>query len=169
MIRLDIGSLPEGHSHQDIEEAASELDMIADGVDLASPVKVSLDVTRSGDELHITGRASVDALLQCARCLEQYPSKVESPVEVMVMVGGEIADQEDDHLVRLPAGARYVDLTDEVRSELLVRLPLKPLCNEDCKGLCPACGINLNLGRCACRVERRDSRWDALKDFKGRG
>lgn len=166
MIRLDIGSLPEGHSHQDIEESASELDLVVEGGCLASPVTVSLDITRNGDEIYITGRAVVSALLQCGRCLEQYSSRLESPVEVMVIVGDQAVDQEDDHLARLPAGAKYVDLTDEVRGELLVRLPLKPLCRKDCRGLCPRCGTNLNLEKCSCHVERSDPRWDALKDFK---
>lgn len=169
MIKLDIGSLPEGHSRQDIEESASDLGLDVEGGCLTSPVAVSLDIARSGGEIYITGRAQVSAVLQCARCLEQYPSTLECPVEVMVIVGDEAVGQEDDHLARLPVGAKHVDLTGEVRSELLVRLPLKPLCREDCKGLCPRCGANLNLEKCSCRAERSDSRWDALRHLKKDG
>jgi uncharacterized protein len=169
VIRLDIGSLPEGHSHQDIEESASELDLILEGGVLASPVTVSLDITRSGGQIYITGRARVSAVIQCARCLEQYSSTLESTVEVMVIMGDEVVGEEDDHLARLPIGAKYVDITDEVRSEVLVRFPLKPLCRKDCKGLCPRCGANLNLERCSCHAERSDSRWDALKHLKSGG
>lgn len=169
MIRLEIGSLPEGHSHQDIEESVSELDLVLEGGCLASTVMTSLDVTRSGGEIYITGRARVGAVFQCARCLERYSSTLESPVEMMVIIGSEVVAEEDDHLARLPIGAKYVDLTDEVRSELLVRFPLKPLCKKDCKGLCPRCGANLNSETCSCRAEKSDSRWDALKHFKNDG
>jgi uncharacterized protein len=166
VIKLDIGSLPEGHSHQEIEEDASDLDLAVEGGSLSSQVNASLDVTRTGDEIYVTGRARVGALLDCARCLEPYSCVLEGPVQVMVMIGERAGGEEDDHLARLPVGARYIDLTDEIRSELLLRLPLKPLCSDACKGLCPVCGINLNRDKCSCRVERSDQRWDALKDLK---
>jgi uncharacterized protein len=169
VIKLDISSLPEGHSHQDIEASADGLDLALDGGCPSSPVTVSLDITRSGDEIYITGRARVDVLLQCGRCLEQYSSTLESPVEVMAALGDRVAGDQDDSLIRLPAGAKCLDLTDVVRSELLVRLPLKPLCRDDCRGLCPKCGTNLNVDACSCREEKSDSRWDALKHLKGEG
>jgi uncharacterized protein len=170
VIRLDIGSLPEGHSHQDIEEAASEIDLAIEGGRPASPVRISLDIIRSGDEILVAGRASVSVAFECARCLENFTSTVESPFNLVVIVGGEASGSGDEEsLVRAPAGAKSVDLAGEVRSELLVRLPLKPLCREDCRGLCPECGTNLNAARCACKGEDSDSRWDALKRFKTDG
>jgi len=61
---------------------------------------------------------------------------------------------------------QVADLTDMVRQELLLALPMKPLCSEECKGLCPRCGVNLNIETCDCRVKGMDSRWEGLKDLK---
>jgi len=168
VITLKIDSLPEGHSHQDIEAAASEIDLAIEGGRPASPVRLSLDINRGGDELLISGRASVSVIFECARCLESFTSEIEGLFDLMVVVGGEApAFGDEESLVRVPAGAKSVDLTDAVRSELMVRAPLKPLCREDCRGLCPECGTNLNVAGCACRGEDRDPRWDALKRLKG--
>jgi uncharacterized protein len=170
VIRLDLGSLPEGRSHQDIEEDAAELEIDLDGGRFSSPVAVSLDLSRNGDEILIDGRVKARIVLECARCLEEYPSTLEAPFNLMVMVGEKGGESgEEDSLVRVPGGAKYVDLTGTVRSELLVRLPLKPLCKEDCRGLCPECGTNLNSGGCSCEPQREDSRWDVLKRFKTDG
>jgi uncharacterized protein len=168
VIRIDIGSLPEGYSHLDLEEDASRLDVDLEGVRLVSPVKVGLDVSRNGDEIVLAGRARVEAVLECARCLEEYSCALDGPVAVVVVVGeapeGGVPAEED--VLRVPGGSKYADITQQVRSELLVHIPLKPLCKEDCKGLCPRCGIDLNCDRCSCHARSADSRWDALKDLR---
>jgi uncharacterized protein len=71
-----------------------------------------------------------------------------------------------ENVVELPAGAKSVDLTEYVRSELLVTVPFKPLCKETCKGLCPRCGTDLNAGSCECKPEQAESRWEALRHLK---
>lgn len=59
----------------------------------------------------------------------------------------------------------YINLTSLVREDILLELPTKILCKEDCKGLCPVCGQNLNLGSCSCNVKVTDPRWDKLKEL----
>ena len=168
MIRIDIGSLPEGHSHLDLEEDASQLDIGLEGVRLTSPVKVAFDVSRNGDQIVLTGQARVEASFECARCLEEYSCTLKGPMSAMIIIGeapeGAAPDEED--VLRVPGGSKYADITQQIRSELLVRIPLKPLCKEDCKGLCPSCGVNLNCEQCSCHAAGGDSRWDRLKDLK---
>jgi len=169
VIRLDISSLAEGHSHQDLEEDASELDIVLDGGRLVSPVALSLEIDKSGDDILLAGRATVAVRLECARCLEEYAFALEAPFQAMVVVGDQAEDTGREGVLRVPSGAKYVDLTDEIRSELLVRVPVKPLCDEGCRGLCPTCGTNLNRDTCSCTTGRSDSRWDALKHLKKDG
>jgi uncharacterized protein len=167
VLRLDLGSLPEGHSHQDLREEASELDIVLDGGRPVSPVAVSLEVDKNGDEIFLAGRATVTIQIECARCLKEYAHVLAAPFQMIVMVGeAPPAGEERENEVYVPSGSKYVDLTDEVRSELLVRVPLKPLCSKACKGLCPACGTDLNSAQCACEAAPGDSRWDALKRLK---
>ena len=170
MIKLDIGSIPDGLSHVDLTAEASELDVSLDGGHLESPVEVSLDVNRRGDDIFLKGRASVKAMLECARCLEEYFYVLEGPIDLLCVIGGEpgevdaCGDRED--VIEVPSGTKYVDLAGYLRSELLVLVPLKPLCDDGCRGLCPKCGANLNISPCSCGRESHDSRWDALKKLK---
>ena len=171
MIRIDVGSLPEGPSHLDIEEDASELEIDAPGARFASPVAVALDLTRNGDEIFASGEVAASVVFECSRCLEECECKVRGQLDLILLVGqgkrGE--DQvQSESLLRVPAGQKYADITDAVRSEVLLRFPLKPLCRDDCKGLCPECGANLNVKQCSCRAVGHDTRWDALKRFKQR-
>jgi hypothetical protein len=63
-------------------------------------------------------------------------------------------------------GQTVIDLSDDARQTVLLALPLKHLCREDCRGLCPQFGRNLNEGTCDCRETRLDGRWDKLKEFQ---
>jgi len=59
-----------------------------------------------------------------------------------------------------------VDLGPLIREQVLLALPTRPLCRDDCRGLCPQCGINLNHAECGCRVETFDPRLEALRSLK---
>ena len=170
MIKIDISSIPDGESTFDLREEPSDLGMELEGGRFDSPVRVNLDVTRNGDEVFLRGKARVKVVLECARCLKEYSCDLETPVQLWCELsssetgGGTLPDREN--VIEVAAGQKYIDLTDHVRSELLVLVPLKPLCREDCKGLCPRCGTDLNIGKCSCENEEHDSRWDALKKLK---
>jgi uncharacterized protein len=169
MLRLDIGSLPEGLSHVDLTAETSEWGDPLEGGRLEGRVKVGLDVTKAGHDVFVKGRATVEAVLECARCLEEYTCNLETPIELWVVIGGAKgggAAEERENVIDVQARAKYADLTDHVRSELLVQVPLKQLCKADCRGLCPECGTNLNAARCGCRIESHDSRWEDLKKMK---
>jgi uncharacterized protein len=169
VIKLDIGTIPEGSSEVALSVEAAELGEPPEDIRLETPVEVRLSVTRNGDDIFLKGKARVGAVLECARCLEKYSLVLESPVGVWCILGagGESADAgERENVIEVAADRKYVDLTDHLRSELLVLIPLKPLCKAECKGLCPKCGVNLNVGGCSCDTNTHDSRWDALKKIK---
>lgn len=170
MIKLDIGSLPDGLSHVDLTADASELGVTLEGGHLESPVELSLDVNRRGNDILLTGSASIKVVLECGRCLEEYACVLKSLLELWCMAGGESEETagcgDRENVIEIQGGAKYVDLAGQVRGAVLVLLPLKPLCEEACKGLCPKCGANLNVSPCTCDTDRHDSRWDALKKVK---
>jgi uncharacterized protein len=170
VIKLDIGLIPEGSSHLDLSADASELGVEMEGGGLQSPVTVSLDVNRTGNDIFLRGKANVTAMLECARCLDEYTLVLEVPVELWCLVASgtdeKEAGVERENVIEVPVRGKYVDLSDYLRSELLVVVPLKPLCKPDCQGLCPRCGANLNAAGCSCETEGHDNRWDALKKIK---
>jgi uncharacterized protein len=57
----------------------------------------------------------------------------------------------------------YIDLDDDVRQYILLAIPQKLLCRDECQGFCPTCGVNKNIVSCTCGAQEEDSRWDALK------
>ena len=166
MLKIEIGSLPDGLTHVDLIADTSEWGDVLEGGHLESPVQAGLDLTRNGRDIFVKGRAGVTAVLECGRCLEEYVLALEAPLELWVIAGGETDSEKRENIIEIPAGAGYADLTDHIRSELLVQMPLKRLCKADCRGLCPVCGTNLNVASCGCHIASHDARWGALRKMK---
>jgi uncharacterized protein len=109
------------------------------------------------------------ARLRCSRCLEDFETGIRTGFTVEFRERVEGPEDED---VQLYSGD-YVDLGEQVRQNLILSLPMKPLCKPDCEGLCPQCGKNLNYGRCSCDGGPVDARLAALGEWlkarQGRG
>jgi len=119
----------------------------------------------------IDGRITVSGELKCrirhlcSRCLKPVDMDLAFPYEeyfrVMKEAGPE-PDEEDDFV---PVTEDKIDLRPFLEAELVLNLPLAPLCDENCKGICPECGTNRNEQSCACKAERIDPRLEALKNW----
>lgn len=141
-----------------------------------SPVTVELQLDNEEAELRIRGDVSLPAQVECARCLGLFSERVETQFSARYLrcsglpepegdtVGG---DEEAVHC--LPPDASEVDLTDEVRQAILVSLPIRTLCGESCRGLCPVCGTNLNESQCGCERPVGHPAWSALARLKKPG
>lgn len=113
----------------------------------------------------VTGAVGGRAVLQCARCLKQLPSSYDVEVcELYYGNGHAPAPDEDAYSVN----GVEIDLEPMLRDAVALALPLNPLCAEDCKGLCPRCGRDLNLNACDCKEEQGDPRWAALDELRDR-
>ncbi len=71
----------------------------------------------------------------------------------------------DGNLIFLPFGEDSIDISENVHDALLLAVPIKPVCKDDCKGLCTQCGVNLNISDCSCEKNNTDSRWQALSNL----
>jgi uncharacterized protein len=71
----------------------------------------------------------------------------------------------DDDFEIIPKTQTFIDISQRVHDAIMLNISLKPLCSEDCRGLCPMCGANLNEGECDCTPDKTDERWDALKNL----
>lgn len=131
-----------------------------------------MEATNTGDAILVQGTAAGDATTQCARCLEDVTYGLEGDIEGYFLIGGEEEaetpeDMEGDEFDFLPDN-RKIDLVPLIVAALLLEVPLVPLCDDDCKGLCPQCGANLNEGPCGCSRDEADveaSPFAALKNF----
>lgn len=113
------------------------------------PVRVSGSVRNVAGALELEGRADTVLDTQCSRCLKPLELKLEVPVETLL--AEELEDEQSDEIVLLEDG--QVDLDEIFTTACVLALDGKPLCKEDCKGLCPTCGKDLNEGPCNCGKE----------------
>jgi DUF177 domain-containing protein len=124
-------------------------------------------------DIRLRGRLSAGLELQCARCLEPVRQQVEREFELLYRPLGADAGRDELSVTDAEAEIGYYQgegilLEDVLREQVLLALPLKVTCREDCKGLCPQCGTNLNQESCSCAVPVEDPRWSALKEIRGR-
>lgn len=156
--------------HYQIDDDITEL-----GTEFVSSLKGAVKFTRTADGVLVTGHLSTSAVLTCRRCLEDFISPVEIDLEEEfragydVFTGIKLPAREDDEAETMIDEHHTLDLSEVLRQDLLLALTPFPLCREDCAGLCPHCGKNLNEGPCDCAADSLDPRWAALQEllFKG--
>jgi uncharacterized protein len=124
-------------------------------------------------DIRLRGRLSAGLELQCARCLEPVKQDVNREFELLYRPLGADAGRDELSVTAAEAEIGYYQgdgilLEDVLREQVLLALPLKVTCREDCKGLCPHCGKNLNEEQCSCNVLMEDPRWAALKEIRDR-
>ena len=131
----------------------------------AGPATVDALVTNTGAGLVATGTVSVSVGVECSRCLREFSMTVTGEIEGFWVTPGEEADlPEEQEYAFIDGGS--VDLAPPILAALAIELPFAPLHDEECAGICPVCGADLNDGPCSCApLERPDSPFAALKEL----
>jgi len=124
-------------------------------------------------DIRLKGKLNTSLEVACARCLEPVVHEVARDFDLLYRPLGTDAGHEELSVTDAEAEIGYYQgggllLEDVLREQVLLAVPLKTVCREDCKGLCPHCGKNLNEGRCSCADPVEDPRWAALKDIRGK-
>jgi uncharacterized protein len=122
-------------------------------------------------DIRIAGDFATKVEVTCARCLEPVIQDVARTFDLLYRPQGSDAGKEELSVTAAEAEVGYyrgegLQLEDVLREQVLLALPLKAICREDCKGLCPHCGKNLNQELCNCAEPMEDPRWSALKDLR---
>jgi uncharacterized protein len=168
MLALDVASLREGSTRLDRQIAPDAMPR-EDDYRLLAPVVLEASATRARARVGIAGQAATTLELMCSRCLEGFPAPVTATFDLAYMpsdaapAGGgeiEVAD-EDINTAYYQHG--QIDLAELIHEQLYLVLPMKPLCKDDCRGLCPVCGANRNTTACACETTWTDPRLAGLK------
>jgi uncharacterized protein len=135
-----------------------------------SPVRLEGTISRIERGFALEARCAFRGKLECSRCLAAYPFAMDEPFALLLCKRPaaspddrrlaeddlDVTYYEDDHLAVAPIAEERVQMA----------IPMKPLCREDCLGLCPQCGEDRNLGPCGCGNEAPDPRWSALEGFR---
>ena len=137
--------------------------------EFVGPLQVHVTYSRSQMDLFFDGEVRGRAQASCGRCLEGFPLDVSQAFSLVLTpatpLTGEIELAPGDLTQSFYEGTE-IDLTPLMYEQIMLALPTRPLCGEECRGLCPQCGSNRNTGQCACVVETGDPRWSALRNLK---
>ncbi len=161
---LDIAGCEPGAHLLEGEENASSFGFPETVVAVEDPVHFAFRVTRDGPTFVVSGQVDVAARRTCDRCLGVFSEDVQVDLREVYHLGdGNFpqSDPDDDEVHFLGRGATRVDLAPVIRQRVMLELPMKSLCRDDCKGICPTCGISRNEAACQCATES-DPRWRAL-------
>src|SRR5207247_7832995 len=135
-------------------------------------LRLSLFVDKDDADFFVRGQVEASVPQVCGRCLERFPLRVELPIDARFapkrVPGKEDVELASDDLEIDFYADDMLNLAQVVETETTLELPMKPLCREGCRGLCPACGGNRNLVECACAVNPSDLRFAVLKDLAAR-
>ena len=124
-------------------------------------------------DIRVQGKLATSLELNCARCLEPITQNVKRDFDLLYRPQGADAGRDEMSVTDAEAEIGYyegrgVQLEDVLREQVLLAIPLKVTCRDNCKGLCPHCGKNLNEEQCGCEVSVDEPRWAALKDIRSK-
>ena len=170
-MKLDFRKIPEGESRKTFVLNPSQLECPKDEANFQGGIQGDLNLNRRGGEIHIQGYLAFRTSLTCSRCLLPFEKNYREEVFLRYIKGhanrkkqtsGEVEIREEDLTTNLIEGEE-IEIGEALRDIILLSFPVKPLCRDDCKGLCSRCGQDLNLGDCGCLEEEGFSGWKGLK------
>jgi len=146
----------------------------ADQCEFLTPVRIQGRAIHVGRMIEIEGRIETSAALTCSRCLNRVERPLESRFAVTFFqdAGEEPEDEEEEvelaaeDLSLIPFHGEEIDLREPVQEQVIMALPIQVLCREDCKGICPQCGADLNEEECGCSPAVFNPKFAALKKIK---
>ncbi|HWJ02845.1 MAG TPA: DUF177 domain-containing protein [Verrucomicrobiae bacterium] len=155
----------------EFSEPLENIDLADSVVEFTQVVEVQVKATNLGHSILLQGEIKTKCRLACSRCLEGYELDVDTGFSEelchVTEVGAYLADhpeaeEEENYSV---FSTDEIDLKPLVSEHVVLALPMKPLCSEDCQGLCAQCGSNLNLKKCGCKPNEIDPRLEGLAKF----
>jgi len=147
-------------------------DLLLKDLRLLEAIQARLQLTKQGeDEVYVQGSVSSTLAVECSRCLKSFPLRLHSDFHLEYLPSAHVPSGGEHALSHESLDLHYyegdeIDLEDELIGQLLLWVPMRPLCADDCRGLCARCGQDLNANPCACPAEPGDFRWSGLKNFQ---
>lgn len=174
-MKLNVHEIEEASKSLAYEELTEPLNaqLVHGGVvdfELHTPAAVDLEYYRSGEELFFQGHVTGHVIGHCARCLEEYGFDIDKDFSI-VLLPRPLATDDEEEISKDEVDVGYydadlVDLSPLVLEQIVLALPTRPLCDEQCKGLCAQCGTNLNTTKCSCAAPVGDLRLAVLRQIK---
>ncbi|HEX6649379.1 MAG TPA: DUF177 domain-containing protein [Pyrinomonadaceae bacterium] len=148
-----------------------ELDPVDERIKLTEPAAVNGQIRLSGHDVVVNGHIDTRAQVDCDRCLKPVEMPVSADFELEYITGSDYESSQAAELTEAEMSiavfdGKAIDVDEVVKEQILLAVPTRMLCREDCKGICPECGMDKNTGECQCVTDDIDPRWAALKNLK---
>ena len=165
-LSVPLSEIGEGISHFAFHVVEFDLE-INRGRSFTNELEVNAQITAIGDEYLVKVEVKGEGNFNCDRCGELITRSIQGLVQTLYTFDrtkyGE-SNTDDIHL--LSGSEQEIDIRQDVRDALILAVPTKILCQKECLGLCPQCGVNLNKKKCKCSHKEIDPRWNALKGIR---
>jgi uncharacterized protein len=167
-MRLDLTRVQRPREHVERTYPAGELDTREDEFRVTQDVVLVFDVEQQGAGYRLAGRLRTGLEVPCSRCAEPFGRPVDAQFDLLYLPTAANAGDGEREVGADELNAAFyegdeVDLAQLVREQCYLALPMKPLCREDCRGLCPVCGTNRNTQACGCDASWKDPRLAPLE------
>jgi uncharacterized protein len=169
-MRLELENLEKNGAFAHVY-APEELPLEVPDLRLTEPARVSGTARRKSDGFEVSGNLATKVDTPCARCLKPVELPITGQFSERFVTAVSWRSEEQHELNREDLDlavfdGESIDLDQLVREEIVLAVPTQVLCREDCRGLCPTCGIDRNIAKCECGTRQIDSRWEKLKDLR---
>ena len=169
-MRIEIDKLDETGESFAHSFAPNEVFLDDDRTRATKEIKIEGQARRKGERVRLNGRLQAELEIACDRCLRGIPLAINDEFDVVYAPADEKTEAErielqTDDLEWSVYEGDFINTNEVAREQLLLNLPTRALCKEDCKGLCPSCGADLNSEGCGCEQKTVDPRWEALKNL----
>lgn len=171
-MKLSVDKIPDEGLELNYHEPSGSFDYLkkGEGARIIGPVNVAVQAHKISGGIAISGLLQGSAVMTCGRCLDEFTEDISHQFSYDCLPQAAIEEEKEeltaDALDIYYYSGGEIDITALVHEQVALALPMRPLCKEDCKGLCPECGANRNKGDCGCRSGPVDLRLAALKNLK---
>jgi len=168
---LDVSQMREAHARVERTVPGDALAVESELFRVSGPVSLAFDVRKDGQQYRLIGRVQAALDMECSRCLAPFTLPVDEPFDVLYLPHSEHQTEgeveiEDDDLTTAFYSDQAIDLGQLMLEQFFMAAPMKPLCTDECQGLCPMCGTNRNAGACSCAPVWVDPRLAVLEKLK---
>ena len=169
-MRIELENLEGGKSDFAHVYQPEDLNPVDERVSLTAPATVNGKVRLAGNEVFVNGHVETQAQVECDRCLQPIETPVSTDFALEYITGSEyessgVAELTEAEMSVSVFDGQAIDVDEIVKEQILLAVPTRLLCREDCKGICPECGTDRNTGDCSCNTDDTDPRWAALKNL----
>ena len=162
-LKIRISGLSSGIHEYHFSTAPADIGLDAQ---FSKPVEIDARLDKAARQIYLKVDIRTVGMFGCDRCLDEFERSLATGYTMFYLYDEtESGRFPDDEVQIITPDTVTIDLREDVRQVLLLAVPLKLLCKEECKGLCPRCGTNWNHASCDCTQDMIDSRWSGLQNL----